>query len=418
MVEAFNNHTGKVYPKFERTFHEKPVLVDGALTWYGLDYISNHPYGLFNWLANRYLSSEVAVRQETKIKSLAEHIVNSSPGSVATVFGPFGSGKTNFIYSLVNELDASGKIKLEEMHVIAVNNIYWNDVNSIEDLLKINSSFTSAPVDTKSIPPRLIIIEENERADKETHQDAFVMMGLLLPQIPFLIFTGESTLKDPRFFELLGVKQNEVYQVEMDPVTPDSLKQAIKKRMTFLFGDQVSGFNPDSLFDPEFLNFLIPKTDPPSATYRDVFNIISYLGKKAKFEMPKSEAHPALIDGNLYKKVREWDKDISNNGSSQEDYEKLVASGIHKLICSINNSASYLQPLSYEQLIALGLHNGQSPEQIKSDERRHDRLEHLVSARIIRKIGSSMLTERKISEELFLPTVETFLDAHYLIAGH
>lgn len=399
----------RVYPKYEygRVTHRSPVLVDGALTLYGFNYITTQR-NIFHSLAKRALSEVVVVGQDEQIEALVKHISTAIPGSVATITGPFGSGKTDLVYGLVDKLIASGNTKPEEIHRIEINSTDWDSVNSLSSILRRNSSFADGPVDILSIPPRLIIIEEGERADRETHETAFIMAGLLLPHIPFLIFTGEYTLKDPHFFKLLGIDQNNVYQVQMAPVTADSLKETMRKRMTYLFGDQVKDFDPNPLFDPAFLDFLIPRTNPPIATYREVLMIISELGQT---ETPRSsEDLPALIDGNLYRSFYDFRPPYHN---LKPDVGVFV-SRIQELIRNTYTPTSYFQPLSYEQLITLGLYEGLDTKGLEREERRSDRLTSLLRSKIIAVIGDSVLTERNNKERTFLPTVETFLNARYL----
>lgn len=389
------------------------------MVWIRLYYITTHRYGLFYNLARSGLTNEFVVGQGEQIQALANHIIASPQGSVAVVVGPFGSGKTEFIYGLTNELTASGRMKLEEIHRVAINDIYWEDVNSIPSLLRrgvpgqIRSSFATEPVDIISTPPRLVIIEEGERADKETHETAFIISGLLLPQIPFLIFTGGSTLKDKLFFELLGVDQDKVYQVNMDPVTPNALKEAMKKRMTFLFGDQVEEFNPDALFDPGFLDFLLPKTNPSIATYREVFNIILKLGNNAtdwRLSSQSSEDFPALIDGDLYRRFHEFKSPYHNLRPNLA----VVVSRIQELIRNTYDSASYFQPLTYRQLVDLGLYEGLDAEGSEREERRSERLTSLILDSIVEEVCVPKITRKKIQERTYLPTIETFLNARYL----
>ena len=403
----------RAYHILERVTHYSPILMEGgALTWYGLEHIIGHESKPFNWLSKlENVYGHELVGQEDKIKALADHIASSPSGSVATVLGPFGSGKTGFVFGLAEELISSGKMRREEIKHRAMNDLDWNKTYTVDDILRDNFP---GEKDRKCVHPRLLILEEHERADKQTDEDAFTMLGLLLPEIPFLILTGESTLKDPQFFKLIGVDRSKIYSVEMDPITPESLKEALKRRMIFIFGDYAQGFDPDALFDPEFLDFLIPNTNPPVATYRDALLWISSMGQQAETILDlkgEQENQPAHINGDFYRKIRQARR------STMEPYEYSVKAGLHKLIRTTYDHSTSFQPLSYEKLIELGLYEGMGLDRTqRGRERELDRrMRSLLSEGngAIVEVDKSELTKKKDSDRRFLPTVDTFLDARY-----
>lgn len=394
--------TEREYPVFEKVIHPSPILAEGALTWYGLNYIVSHHSDLFFWLATKRGIREL-VGQEDKTKALADHIVSSPSGSVATIIGPFGSGKSGFVYRLMDELISSRKMKEEEMHWVATTDRDWDKIYTIPDILG----------KTPSVAPRLMIVEENERMDKQDHENAFTMLGLLLPQIPFLILTGESTLQDPQFFKLIGVNPSNIYSVEMDPITPESLKETLKKRMMSIFGDQMQEFNPDLLFDPEFLSFIIPNTSPPVATYRGTLENISWMGRNALGQGlvdRKLRDQPAQINGEFYRKIRQ-----DNLSRIEKSYIYTVTAGLHKLIRTTFDPSTPFQPLSYEELIELGLFEGLDLDGAERERhsKRNERLNSLLGFGFVREVGDSKLTLKNNSDRKFIPTVQTFLDARY-----
>ena len=390
------------YPVFERVTHLSPILAEGALTWYGLNYLTRHSSDPFFWLSTRSGADEL-VGEEDKIKALANHIDSSPSGSLATIVGPFGSGKTGFVYRLMDELISSGKMKEEEIQWVATSNRDWNKIYTITDILAKNPP----------VPPRLIVLEENERIQRQDHEDSFTMLGLLLPEIPFLVLTGESTLKDPQFFKLIGVDPSKVYSVEMDPITPESLKEALKARMLALFGEYAQSFNPDKLFDPEFLNYLIPNTNPPVATYREILGKIVGMAQYGLGEGlvdRELRNQPAQINGELYRKV--WQDSPSG---IEKSYVDKVTAGLHRIIRTTHNPSMAFQPLPYEKLIELGLFEGlDAPgEERERNGKRNERLRNLLLWDVVKEVGDSKLTPKSNSDKTFIPTVKTFLNARY-----
>lgn len=396
--------TERFVPQFERVYHDKPALIDGALTWYGLHYLANHSYNPFYSLA-RGGRSDLIIGIEPQIRSLSDHISTAPIGSLATISGPFGSGKTAFIYALLDELSTRGIMKPEEIHRIVLDDLRWSDVSGLDSVLSSLTTFgKDRYVNTEETPPKLVIIEEIDRSEKEQHENAFLLAELIRRDLPFLIITGGSaTLKDPNFFELMEVSSDQVYQVEMVPPTPESLKEVLKRDFAFLFGDNTPEFNPDRLFDPEFLDRALPNTHPPITTFREALSRVSDLAKSLRYPKDSSDEH-AFIDGNFY---REFVKPTNDYVKDRLDIGFLIR--LQELINSTYNPAVPFEALNFEQLTDLGFDEG-----IEGDidiRKRNKKLKN--HHQFLIEVDVSALTDKPESERRFLPTARTFLDARY-----
>ncbi|MBI4098312.1 MAG: hypothetical protein HY426_04720, partial [Candidatus Levybacteria bacterium] len=297
-------------------------------------------------------------------------------------------------------------------HRITQDTIYGESLTP-EEILQTRTTFDPS----KHMPdtmPRVVFIEEIERNnDPQANELSFrniseLRAGLFAPRI---IVTGEDTLRDPRFFELIGADPKDVLQVDMPRLTGEILNEALRKRLVYLFGDQARGLNIN-IFAPEVLNALIPNTDPPIATMRDTFSYIKQLseyfkfGDKEKAEKPVEYDQPTFIDGQLFGRAI---RSIHQGEVSPEQ------NALFQYIRAQYDPNFPFKPLMVEKLIELfGIDVDLSVEDPRKRALRERSLLQNLESIGLMEVRDSKLSPKPILEREFLPTVESFVRAAFV----
>lgn len=396
----------------ERTYHKHPIAVDGRLSLYGLSYLLRKNE-LFYWLDSA--RPQLITGQDEQRAALVDFVKNSAPGSIATVRGPFGSGKTALAYSTVAELVRSGAVSPGAIHRITQHDITQHEGFNPDDALAPKTVFDQTKKEGSTFP-RVVFLEEIERtSDPETNEASFRNVATMRDGMfaPVIVLTGENTLDDPRFFDLVGSNPDEVLQIEMPPFTEADLYDAIKRRLLYTFGDVAKDIDVNNIFDPEIINVLIPNTDPRTATPRDIFfffEALSSYTEGLKYTAKPLLDKPVHIDFATFRRAMRQQLGFNRARIDRDkDASQLRQEWFWTFIRDNYDPEVPFKSFTLRELLKIMKDSGfalETPEDTEDDWRF---LYALRAELDLMEVNNSKLSPKPLPDTEFLPSTEAFI---------
>jgi hypothetical protein len=201
------------------------------------------------------------VGREAPRRKLASIAAGEVPTRTVRLSDLLGAGKTFFLQSAVNQLSTGGLIDeaTEYLHL---------DYREIDTLATLEKS-----------PVRMLVIDELDRkAQRDELLAAIETAKSWQREDRVLILTGDYSLKNDDLVSTVG----ELEPLELEPLDEVLLIRAMTARLAKALrqvdphGDVEAEAHEaaEGLFDPELLAVLLPPTDPPVATFREVLGIM------------------------------------------------------------------------------------------------------------------------------------------------
>lgn len=346
---------------------------------------------------------EFLVGQEQPRRQLVDIITKSPPGTVAVISESLGSGKSSLISMVRDSLINSGFATFEEC--LRVNSIDLDEDISFDEFYWSNILSDEKPKDFQSVKPKALFIEEFDiksafRHLQEGMRSASKFLG---KDMPIMILSGDYSLRNSSLVNLINSPYEPIY-VSLDPLTPDMLKKALEIRLLHAFGENQK-IDMDSLFEPEFLTYLIPNTDPPTSTMRTSLTILQDIASALARDM-KKENQPAQFSGALYE---DWASTSAlHNEDSYNSKMWHFVSWLHEYIRSFYNPVEPMRAMTISDFKDLYRLND------IADEEYPVIIKHLAAVGILQSVGTPYLyDEEKRFPEPYLPSQKTFLDAAF-----
>lgn len=213
---------------------------------------------LFAHGAALVVPGEFAGRDREKAE-LVDGVLGSPPGLVLILSEPVGAGKTSLLRMTRSAFVANGLILEDDPRPI------WSIRHLDRDALEVDGR-------------RLLLLDEFDRkTSREVLLDKLAIVGMFTDQVPHIILVGDQSVGDhPELRGALGGAT--IRWVRLDPLGPELLIEALEKRA----GYYSLPFDPADIrgiLDPEFLLRLLPPTEPPVATFREVLKILTDLAQ-------------------------------------------------------------------------------------------------------------------------------------------
>lgn len=327
--------------------------------------------------------------REREQTDLLEKLEAAPIGSVIVLSEPLGAGKTTLLRQVQKALTENGLVAEEERETAFCRVRAFDE----EALNAISES-------------RLVILDELDRkAERRTILEKLVMVDQRLGErLPYVILAGDQSVTDHE--ELRDALRNAamIDWVKLDPLTPELLTEALTRRAIAY----VSGFDPaDSLADlfddGDVLRKLLPKTEPPVATFREVLSILSDIAKSKA--IPLNEA-PCVITADV---CRAW---LADSLAVTEDTQQYRFLQWLQEYLAEQNGQHPLRALTTEELRKLcplpGISTDADYEELVLDP--------LARADVLRGFGvpyQEGTGRPRRDPGPYLPTVRTFLRTAY-----
>lgn len=382
-----------------------------------------------------FMQPEIHVGQEKPREELVKIITQSPPGTVAVVSEVFGSGKTALMHNVIHELVDNEYLKREEIYrAFAIGGELKPEVFGGDRTPGI---------------PKVCFVEELDRHlyDKERLEGQLTQAGKLLDQVPVVILIGDRSLRNPSIIRLVNSPREPIY-VPLNPLTSDLFKKIVEMRLVSYFakktvsdldsrfyravfsrlrkegrqaldnlidvtdrkiGEIESRISPEDverLFDPEFLAYLIPNTEPHIANARHALYVLAMLAKN----LPNDD-NPVVVSGELF--ARSWGRDRRAEKFQVElDYtggkEREFILWLHDYIRRNYDGSVPLRPLSTEEIRQV------CPLDIATTEEYEEKiLRPLSRETILAPTGIPFSNDGHPIQGPYLPYPQTFLEARY-----
>ncbi len=348
---------------------------------------------------------EFFVGQEKARQQLLDIVTNSPSGTVAIISEPLGAGKSTLIHIVIDDLVESGAFSHEECIRLSARSL--KEGMSYGDL--ISTEMGKKPEDWQTTKPKVIFLEELDR--KET----FAMLqgamkgasGFIGKATPVLVLSGDHSLRNPALIKDLNAPFEPI-RVALDPLTPNLFKKAFEARLRYaLKMDPETKIDINYLFDDKFLRFLIPDTEPPIATFRDVFAILQEMSQIFTDSSRKSNTL-AQFSSSLYREYTGKFRSTKRLAEPWTNDPKIwhAVSWLHKGIIRAFSHRTPLQPIDVEYFKKL------YPGEDISDKEYPQILRSLAAHAILVPVGIPYLKhEEERYPSPYLPSQRTILEA-------
>ncbi len=220
--------------------------------------------------------------RETALRTMTAIVRGETPNRIARLSDLLGAGKTFFLQSGQQEL--SKKAGLDEERESALVDYRELDRSGILENPKL----------------RLLMVDELDRkAGRDDILRAVDSAVAWQRDDRVLILTGDYTLKHPDLEAVVGEPQ----LLDLEPLDAVLFVRTMRKRLGKALrqvdprGDLEDEVNEaaERLVDPGLLSVLLPETDPPVATFREVLGIAQRLASM----LPVSD-EPCVIDADTF----------------------------------------------------------------------------------------------------------------------
>lgn len=288
------------------------------------------------------------VGQERAYKELYEGITQSPSGTVVAITAPFGAGKDALMDVVTTDLVASGMIQQDEIKRIHVD-IDLEEGITFEEVVSERRrwAYAGKPSDENIHDhTRVKTLVVNEVAygwidnSKESLQKQLAIAGKFLgKEVPIMVLLGDYALEDPEIVGAVGSPHEPVI-IKLDPLTPDMLKETLRRRVAYALERLPEEIDVDAILDPEFLTALIPNTEYPIATMRTSLVVLESIGRRLKpteeqLRISKELARKVYLGNELYEDFwREPDRKqqfilwliqrINDHGNSRDEMKAMT----------------------------------------------------------------------------------------------
>ncbi|HEX8597016.1 MAG TPA: hypothetical protein VF952_00685 [Chloroflexia bacterium] len=256
---------------------------------------------------------------------------------------------------------------------------------------------------------KVLIIEELDRKKRHGY-----LLGALEAVVQWLhedkkaILTGDYWLKAPEALKVL--EDLRVEHIPLEPLTKDLLLEAVELRLGHWLQSLglVQGSKKakkeaskvvQEMFDPKLLQVLVPRTDPPVATFREVLGLI----KDLALSLPLDH-EPCRFTVDTF---REWDATY-RRGRLWSDEQRFFVEALYQVIRDRAGDGSFWRPLDIDEWLEI----------IPEAEEFEDDLESEIIAPLARTgalvpmgIPYSDPAREKDFRPPYLPSVRTFAQA-------
>ena len=198
------------------------------------------------------------------LRKLTRIVSGELPARVVRLSELLGAGKTFFLQDSIGHLQQSGSLD-EATDVVHKEFQTLGDFSSIEN--------TSA---------RLLILDELDRkAGRDQLLRAIEAAARWQRDERIVVLTGDYSLRNQDLVSSIGTPE----PLELEPLDTPLLLRAIQGRLAKALRqihrdgdfDDEAHQAAEALIEPELLTVLIPRTDPPIATFREVLGILQKL---------------------------------------------------------------------------------------------------------------------------------------------
>lgn len=248
------------------------------------------------------------VGQERAYRQLYDAITESLSGTVIAITAPFGAGKDALFDAVIADLIDQGKIKGEEAQRVHID--YDLEEGKSFEETKRGFSWVAKPENPQSINPKVLAVNEVAYGwsfnTKESLQKQLGVAGKFLgKEVPVMVLLGDYALEDSEIVGAVG-SPNEPKIIKLDPLTPDILKNTLRRRLAYSLERSPEEIDVDAMLDPEFLTALVPNTEYPIATMRSSLAVLESIGRKLKpteepLRISKELAREVYLGDVLYK---------------------------------------------------------------------------------------------------------------------
>lgn len=210
--------------------------------------------------------------REVEQKAILDALGDGSGHATLAVTAPLGGGKTFLLNVILSHL--------EQQHVISASEVR----DAIVSIRSLTPSVAKTLVGCK-----ILVIEELDRKEQRTElvKQLERVRRLVTSSFPYVVLCGDETLTDIDTWRQVMDIKHEVTVVPLGPVTPQFFLEALEKRAQFYTPEQSDGIR--ELIDPEVLRYLLPATDPPIGTFRDVFAVLMDIAKDEYYGIPLND---------------------------------------------------------------------------------------------------------------------------------
>ena len=347
------------------------------------------------------------VGQENARRKLIEAITQSPAGTVVIVSAPIGAGKSSLMHMVWDDLVTSGKMREEEIRRINAFNLRKGDEE--KELDSLQWGWWPDSNKTKGISPKAVFVEEFDikQSNLETLQDKMrTLKKFLGREIPVMVLIGDNTLRNSDLIDELGSPREPVI-VDLDPITPDFAIEFIKSSLKRGLKRELSEEQVKNLFEPDFLERLIGKTQLSVASMRATL----YVLQNVATEFDSQSGEPARFSKESYLKYAEkagdklypplfWQVD-----QEEGDVRELVTV-IHSLIRSADEKGIPVQPFTLDDLLRY------HPLGADLSEQGHRTIDELID-KVLIPVGVPFANGAGKHPEPYLPTQSTILEAIY-----
>jgi len=347
------------------------------------------------------------VGQENARRKLIEAITQSPAGTVVIVSAPIGAGKSSLMHMVWDDLVTSGKMREEEIRRINAFNLRKGDEE--KELDSLQWGWWPDSNKTKGISPKAVFVEEFDRkqSNLEALQDKMrTLKKFLGREIPVMVLIGDNALRNSDLIDELGSPHEPVI-VDLDPITPDFVMQFIKSSVERGLKREITEEQVKNLFEPDFLERIIGKTQLPVASMRATL----YILQNVATEFDSQSGEPARFSKESYLKYAEkagdklfpplfWQVD-----QEEGDVRELVTV-IHSLIRSADEEDIPLQPFTLDDLLRY------HPLGADLSEQGHRTIDELID-KVLIPVGVPFANGAGKHPEPYLPTQSTILEAIY-----
>lgn len=253
------------------------------------------------------------VGQDRAYRQLYDAITQSPPGTVVAITAPFGAGKDALMDVVTTDLVASGRIQQDEIKRIHVDfdleeGITFEEVVSERRRWAYEGKPSEENIQDHT---KVKILEVNEVAygwhfnTKESLQRQLeIARKFLGKEVNLIVLIGDYALQDQEVVGAVGSPHEQVI-IKLDPLTPDMLKETLRRRVAYALERLPEEIDADAIVDPEFLGALIPNTEYPIATMRTSLGVLESIGRQLKptedpLRISKELARKVYLGNELY----------------------------------------------------------------------------------------------------------------------
>jgi hypothetical protein len=215
---------------------------------------------------------DIFTHREVEQRKILALLTDGSKGATFAVSAPLGAGKTFLLKMIIEHLKAKNLIRESEVK------------DAIISIRRLTAEAVTALRGNK-----ILILDELDRKEgRDAMLNRLADAGeAITASIPYVVLSGDQSLSDiGTWSQALGI-QHEVPVLNLEPLTPAFLLDALEKRAQFYTPAQSDGIR--ELIDREVLGYLVPPTDPPLATFRDVFALLMDIAQDKVYGIPMND---------------------------------------------------------------------------------------------------------------------------------